>query len=220
MAVAEAISDVREGRGRLIILAGDSGVGKTRLLAHLRRLPQAADLPDAGSRDREYETAVCDPNGPARARAALTDGRLYGATVKGRWCGCTLLAADDPIAMQSLDESIKRPTWLRRREGARSRRRSGRRERTRLRLAAGRVDGPRRCVLDGSADRLDERRASVGTALKPHYWRRFVRATATGETCRGPSRRSVRIRTAIRASWRAEEPCTIASADTSADRRA
>ena len=58
----------------------------------------------------EHETAVCDPNGPARARAALTDGRLVreangeGALVCG-WL--TLLAADDPIAMQSLDESIK-----------------------------------------------------------------------------------------------------------------
>ena len=57
-AIAEAISDVRESRGRLIVLAGKSGVGKTRLLAHLRRLPQAADLAVVSAKNSDLETEL------------------------------------------------------------------------------------------------------------------------------------------------------------------
>ncbi len=58
----------------------------------------------------EHETATCDPNGPARARAALVDGMLVreangeGALVCG-WLA--LLAADDPAGLASLDSSVE-----------------------------------------------------------------------------------------------------------------
>ncbi len=84
----------------------------------VRRLPALKELPPHDSLGGlmleaaigEHETAVCDPNGPARARAALAEGRLVREANGEGALVCvwlTLLAADDPMAMPSLDDSIK-----------------------------------------------------------------------------------------------------------------
>jgi DNA-binding CsgD family transcriptional regulator len=83
----------------------------TDRLGGLKRLPAADGL---GARMLEaaiagHEMAVCDPRGHARARAALADGLLVraangeGAVVCG-WL--TLLAADDPAGLASLEDAV------------------------------------------------------------------------------------------------------------------
>jgi DNA-binding CsgD family transcriptional regulator len=54
-AVLEAISDVLDGRGRLVAVEGEAGVGKTRLLTHLRDLPEASTFRVFTARGSELE---------------------------------------------------------------------------------------------------------------------------------------------------------------------
>jgi hypothetical protein len=78
-ALADALADARDGEGRLLVVEGSAGIGKSRLLAEARTLAVAAGMQVLSSRAGEHETEF--PFGIVRQ---LFEPLLVNASAKDR----------------------------------------------------------------------------------------------------------------------------------------